>query len=515
MSSLRTLNGRVLARGPATATAAAEADHADGVRHAGLVLIVVMTGVLITAVDTTIVVLALPEIQRTIHVGIAQVIWVITGYLLVLTLLVTQVGRLGDMFGRVRMYETGFAVFILGSLLCALSWDQASIIAFRVVQGIGGALITANSNAVIADTIPAERRGRAYGWVAGVGWNLGAVIGVVLGGAIVTYLSWRWIFWINVPIGGAALAVAVRVLSDRGTRQRSRMDVSGMATLGLGLLGLLWAITELASTPVDRRIVAALVIGVALLVVFVFIERHKPEPMLHLSLFRVPTMTGSLLAAMFQSLASFAVLFLVIMYLQGVRGLTPLDASLLLIPGYVIGGVIGPVGGRMADRMGPVVPATVGLAIQVAALAVYAQLGDATGLWVVVAASVLNGIGGGGFYPANMSAIMKAAPANAFGMASGMMRMFGNVGMVFSFSLAILIASQSISRHLAFAIFVGTTTLEHHVGSAFTAGLHSAFYASMGLMALAALLSASRGRLGPRQTSPAGVLVESPSPSPR
>jgi EmrB/QacA subfamily drug resistance transporter len=473
-----------------------------------LALAVVMTGVLITAVDTTIVVLALPEIQRSIHVGIAQVIWVIISYLLVITLLATQVGRLGDMFGRVRMYETGFVVFIVGSLLCALSWDQASIIAFRVLQGVGGALITANSNAVIADTIPAERRGRAYGYVAGVGWNLGAVIGVVLGGAIVTYLSWRWIFWINVPIGGVALAVAVRVLRDRGTRQPTSLDLSGMATLGFGLLGLLWAITELASTPLDTKIATALAIGVALLVAFVLIERRKAEPMLHLSLFRVPSMTGSLLAAMFQSLASFAVLFLVIMYLQGVRGLSPLDASLLLVPGYLVGGAIGPVGGRMADRMGPVVPATIGLAIQVAALAVYAQMGVDTGLWVVVAASVLNGIGGGGFYPANMSAIMKAAPPNAFGMASGMMRMFANVGMVFSFSLAILIASRSISRHLAFAIFVGTVTLEHHVAAAFTAGLHAAFYASMGLMVVAALLSASRSRLGPRRSPPTAVLAE-------
>jgi MFS family permease len=248
-----------------------------------------------------------------------------------------------------------------------------------------------------------------------------------------------------------------------------------------------------------------LAVGVALLVAFVLLERRKAEPMLNLSLFRIPAMTGSLLAAMFQSLASFAVLFLVIMYLQGVRGLSPLDASLLLVPGYLMGGVIGPIGGRMADRMGAVVPATVGLGVQVAALAVYAQLGVGTGLWVVVAASVLNGIGGGGFYPANMSAIMKAAPPDAFGMASGMMRMFGNVGMVFSFSLAILIASQSISRHVAFAIFVGTVTLEGHVGAAFTSGLRAAFYASMGLMALAALLSASRGRLGPRSSQIAGL----------
>src|SRR6201990_2024786 len=153
-----------------------------------------------TARDTTIVVLALPEIQRSLHVALTDVVWVIISFLLVITLLATQVGRLGDMFGRVRMYETGFAVFVVGSLLCALAWNEVSIIVFRVVQGIGGALIMANSGAVIADLYPRERRGRAYGLHA-LRLAGGAVLGVVLGGLIVTYISWRWVFWINVPTG--------------------------------------------------------------------------------------------------------------------------------------------------------------------------------------------------------------------------------------------------------------------------------------------------------------------------
>ena len=183
-------------------------------------MIVIMAGVLMTAVDTTIVVLALPEIQRSLHVALSDVVWVIISFLLVITLLATQVGRLGDMFGRVRMYETGFAVFVLGSLLCALAWNEVSIIVFRVVQGIGGALIMANSGAVIADLYPREQRGRAYGFTS-LGWTIGAVLGVVLGGLIVTYVSWRWIFWINVPTGVLAIAGALRVLRDKGERTRA------------------------------------------------------------------------------------------------------------------------------------------------------------------------------------------------------------------------------------------------------------------------------------------------------
>src|SRR6516164_8091711 len=302
----------------------------------GLAMIVIMSGVLMTAIDTTIVVLALPEIQRGLHVALSAVVWVIISFLLVITLLATQVGRLGDMFGRVRMYETGFAVFVVGSLLCALAWNEVSIIAFRVVQGVGGALIMANSGAVIADLYPRERRGRAYGFTA-LGWTVGAVVGVVLGGLIVTYVSWRWIFWINVPPGVVAIASSLRVLRDHGERVRRRLDLPGMLTLGLGLFGVLWAMTKLANAPLDAEMVGWLLGGVLLIVAFVLIEARAAEPMLPLSLFRVPTMAPPLFASLFQGLASFAVLFLVLMYLQGPRGLSPIHASLLLVPGYVAG----------------------------------------------------------------------------------------------------------------------------------------------------------------------------------
>ncbi|MGD0985234.1 MAG: MFS transporter [Acidimicrobiales bacterium] len=459
--------------------------------HTGLAMVVVMTGVLITAVDTTIVVLALPEIERGLHVALSSVIWVVIGYLLVITLLATQVGRLGDMFGRVRMYEMGFLVFILGSLACALAWNESAIIGFRILQGIGGAFVTANSGAVIADLYPPQRRGRAYGYNS-IGWSIGAVLGIVLGGLIVTYISWRWIFWINVPIGTAALVLATRVLHEHGQRARRHFDLLGMVTLGLGLFGVLWAMTRLATSSFDASVAGYMIGGVVLIGVFVLVELRQPEPMLHLSLFKIPMLAPSLLAALFQGLANFAVLFLVIMYLQGPRGLSPIHASLLLVPGYVVGSGVGPYAGRLADRFGPVLPATVGLGIQVIALFLYAQLSVGSGLWLVVIASVVNGIGASSFFPANNSAVMKVSPPDVFGISSGMLRTFANIGMVFSFSVAILVASRSISKHLAFAIFVGTTSLHGHLAVAFTSGLHAAFYASMGFMGLAAALSATR-----------------------
>lgn len=458
--------------------------------HPGLGLAVVMLGVMITAVDTTIVVLALPEVERGLHVALNSVIWVVIGYLLVITLLATQVGRLGDMFGRVRMYEAGFIVFIAGSALCASAWDQSSIVGFRILQGIGGALMTANSGAVIADLFPPERRGRAYGF-NGVAWSAGAVLGIVLGGLIVTYVSWRWIFWINVPIGTLGVTLAFWVLKDTGKRVRRRLDVAGMLTLGFGLFGILWAVTRLATSSFDATTTGFLAGGVVMVVAFVAVERRRAEPMLDLSLLSVPTVTPTLLASLFQGLANFAVLFFVIMYLQGPRALTPLHASLLLVPGYVVGSAVGPTAGRLSDRVGPVLPATVGLGLQVVALVIYAHLALASSLWVVVLASVVNGIGASSFFPANSAALMKAVKPQVFGVASGMLRTFANIGMVFSFSMAILVASRSISRGLAFAIFVGTAKLHGTLAKAFTTGLHTAFYTSVLVMLLAAALSAT------------------------
>ena len=466
-------------------------DTAPPTTKPGLVLLIVVIGVVMAAIDTTIVVLALPSMERSLHIALSGIIWVIVGYLLVITVTATQVGRMGDMFGRVRMYEAGFLVFIVGSALCALASNGATIIGFRVLQGLGGAFLTANSGAVLADNFPPERRGRAYGFNA-VGWNVGAILGILLGGVIITYVSWRWIFWINVPTGIGALALAIPYLHDRGHRERQRIDWAGMVTLGVGLFFILWAMVKLATVSFSGEVQAALGIGVAFVVVFAIIERFVSQPMVNLSMFKIPTMPSALLASFFQAIGNFAVLFLVIMYLQGVRGLTPLHASLLLVPGYLIGGAFAPYGGRLADRVGPIWPATVGLTVQIVALAIYAQLGVNTPFAVVVIASIVSGLGSAGFFPANTTAVMAVAPGKAFGTASGLLRTFSNVGMVFSFAVAILVAARSISKKMAFQIFVGTTSLPHHLVAAFNSGLHSAFYSSMAFMFVAALLSATR-----------------------
>ncbi|GAB3143162.1 MFS transporter [Amycolatopsis stemonae] len=469
--------------------------------HRTLGMLVVMTGVLIAAVDGTIVVLALPAIQADLDISLSAVTWVVIGYLLVVTVLATQLGRLGDLFGRVRMYRTGFAVFVGGSVLCALAWDAASIIGFRIVQGLGAALIAANSGAIISELYPPAERGRAYGFNA-LGYSVGSVVGVLLGGIIVTSVSWRWIFWINLPIGAVALALAVRFLHDRGERTRRRLDVAGMLTLGLGLFGVSWAMTSLAAEPPRWTHLAYLAGGLVLLGVFVVVELRHPDPTVDLSLFRIPAVAPSLLASLLQGLGSFAVLFLVIMYLQGPRGLSPIDASLLLLPGYVLGAAVGPWAGRLADRVGPALPATAGLGLSVVALVLFARMTTTSGLWLPAAGNVVIMIGGSFFYPANSSAVMKACPPERLGIASGVLRTFASIGMVFSFTTAILVAAQAIPRGTAFAIFVGSARLDGPLATVFTDGLSTAFTTLTVVMLAAAVLSAARGRRPRRLKTP-------------
>ena len=274
--------------------------------------------------------------------------------------------------------------------------NEATIVGFRVLQGVGGALISANSGAVIADTFPAQRRGRAYGYTS-VGLERRRRAGHPARRAhhhvrLVAldlrhqrahrhrrHLSW--------PCACCATAASVTA---------HRVDVAGM--VAPRRRALLRAVGHHSPGHQPGRtptLLGYLVAGVVLLVAFVAVERRQAEPMLDLSLFHVPTMSPTLFAALLQSLANFATLFLVTMYLQGVRQLTPLHAALVLVPGYLVGAFVGPLAGRLADRLGAVYPATVGLAIQCVALLIYAQLGLTTPLWVVIVAAIINGIGSG------------------------------------------------------------------------------------------------------------------------
>ncbi len=457
-----------------------------------IVLLVVLIGVLMGAIDTTIVILALPNMTQALHSDFFTTIWAILGYLLVLAAFTTQLGRLGDIFGRGKMFNLGLGVFTLGSALCGFSPTATWLIVFRIVQALGGALVQANSSAIIADTFEKERLGRAFGYTT-VGWNLGGAIGIVLGGALTTFFGWQFIFLINVPIGIIALAMGLRFIRDN-PKLPGRIGIPSVVGLA-GILSLISAgAIDVAAYGGNYLDVFMIAFGIFLIPFYIAYERHSKSPTINMSVFNNNRiLTYSLLAAFLQSIGYLAILFVLTLYLQGVRGMSPLNAALLLLPGYVVSGLLSPYMGKLSDRLGARIVATAGIALMCAAVLIYFTLGAGSPFYVVVAASILSGFGGAMFWPANTSAVMEHTTRELYGATSGLLRMLNSVGTIFSYSLIISIASISVPREVAFQVFLGTSVVGG-IPPSFLDGVHAAFAFSLVVLVIAGVLSAARGR---------------------
>jgi EmrB/QacA subfamily drug resistance transporter len=460
--------------------------------HQSAVLLLTTLGTLMVAVDSTIVILALPTMARDLVAPLSSIIWTILIYLLISAALTTQAGKVGDLLGRGRIYNTGFAIFTIGSGLCGFAPSAEFLIVSRAVQAVGGALIFANSGALIAAVFPPERRGYAFGFLV-FGWSVGAILGILLGGVITTFLGWRYIFFINLPIGVVAVALGVRTMPHTPP-MRAGFDLGGFALFS-GILALLcYGLIELAVFGVSVLNVAYVVVGVLLLPLFVGVELRVRNPMLDVRALRNRLLGFSLIAGLLQALGYLSVIFLLTMYLQGLRALSPLNASLLLIPGYLLGAMAGPFMGRRVDRYGARTFATIGILCMTGAVVAYSLLDVTSWLGWVPVISLVSGVGTGMFYPANNTAIMSQATPQTFGSISGLRTTLSNMGTLLSFVLAITIASASVPRAVAYAVFLGTTNLVGGLGGDFLTGIHAALYGSAAILLLAAFLSWSRGR---------------------
>ncbi len=444
------------------------------------------------ALDSTIVILAFPTIAEGLHSDIATTIWIILIYLLITAVTTTPFGWIGDLYGRSRMFNAGFAVFTVGSLLCALSPTIHLLILFRAVQALGGSLLQANSGAIIADVFPRNERGSAFGYNS-LGWTAGAMIGIVLGGVITTFLGWEYIFYINIPIGIAAVILGIIYLADVEPVKR-KIDFAGMALLAGSLSFLSFGAVDYAGQGITGTNSAFMIAGAFMVPLFIIYEGRLESPMIDLKVFRDRVLKYSILAAFFMSLGYLSVVFLIIMYLQGVRGLSPLDASLLLIPGYVMGSILSPYMGKLSDRYGARIIASTGLIVIGLAILVYLSLQQDSSYYTVLIASAISGIGTSMFFPANNSAVMASARVGSYGSLSGLLRTLQNIGILGSFVMAISVASASIPRSQAFEIFIGTTNLSGGISKAFITGMDSALWVSLMLIAIAGVLSAIRGK---------------------
>jgi len=427
-------------------------------------------------IDASIVIVAMPAIFRGIHLNpltpgnITYLLWMIIGYLLVQSVLVVTLGRLGDMFGRVKIYNLGFVVFTLASV--ALSLDPLTgpggamwLIGWRFVQAFGGAMLMANSAAILTDAFPANKRGMALGinQIAGIS---GQFVGLLLGGLLAAW-DWRLVFWVNVPFGLFGTVWAYKSLREIATTRRARIDWIGNVMFAGGLGVLLVAITNgirpyggHATGWTSPWIIAGLIGGTVLLIAFCVFETKIAEPMFQMGLFKIRAFAAGNIASLLGSIARGGLQFMLVIWLAGIWlplhgynfAVTPLWAGIYMLPltaGFLIAG---PISGALSDRYGPRLFATSGLALAAVCFAGLMLLPVDFSYWVFALLIFGNGVGSGLFASPNTSAIMSAVPARHRGSASGMRSTFQNSGMSLSigifFSLMIAGLASTLPRTL-------------------------------------------------------------------
>jgi MFS family permease len=497
--------------------------------YAWVVLANTTAAIFMAALDGSVVIIALPAIFRGINLdplgagNISYLLWMIMGYRLVQAVLVVNLGKLGDMFGRVKMYNAGFVVFTIASIL--LSFDPYSgahgalwLIGWRFLQAIGGSMLMANSAAILTDAFPPERRGFALG-TNQVAALAGMFIGLVAGGLLAA-LDWRAVFWINLPVGVFGTLWAYLKLRDNGVRNPARIDWWGNITflLGLGsvLVGITYGIQPYGKNSMGWEspvVLGELIGGLAVLLVFLLIETRIAEPMFRLSLFKIREFTAGNVAGLLVSIARGGIQFMLIIWLQGIwlplhgysYDQTPLWAGIFLLPmtaGFLVSG---PVSGILSDRFGTRGIATAGMGVFASSFIALMLLPVNFPYWAFALFIGLNGIGSGMFASPNSSSIMGSVPARDRGAASGMRATFQNSGTAVSIGVVFTLMIAGLSSSLPSTLTNGLTKVgvpsgvAHQVGS--LPPVSSLFASVLGVNPIQHLLA------------PSGVLAKLPAAS--
>jgi EmrB/QacA subfamily drug resistance transporter len=466
-----------------------------------LVLSNTTVATLMAAIDTNIVLISLPTIGRELPgTSATTLLWILLGYSLLTAVVLLNFGRLSDMFGRVRLYVVGFAVFTLGSLLCGLSQSGTELVAFRLLQAVGAGFLFSNSAAIITDAFPPSERGRALG-VNQVSIVAGAVAGLILGGIITTTIGWRWIFFVNVPIGLIATLRARADLREIALPEQSpKLDWLGNIAFALGLTLVLLGVTLGALAALSAPVAIATVIGgLALLGAFVWIESRVESPMLDLSLFRNRIFSTSTVAMLLNALARGAFTFVLVFYLQGPpRYLSPFTAGLFLIPTSASLATFGPVSGWLSDRYGPRWFTIGGIVLSAIGFLWLATIGPSESFLQLTPPLVLAGAGIGLFAAPNRATMMTAAPPGRRGVASGIGTTFINTGATVSLGVTLVIMSTAVPRSVLETILTGgTVTGGASAAAGFLTAIHSIFFVSAAVLLVSLVPLVLRGRVAP------------------
>jgi EmrB/QacA subfamily drug resistance transporter len=459
---------------------------------------------LLATVNSGTLIIALPDLERSLHTSLLELVWVILVYMIASTVLVLSAGRLSDQFGRKKAYIGGFVVFGLASLGAGFAGSGTELILWRILQGIGGSFLFANAAAIVTDAFPREQLGLAMGTNTMVA-AVGLVIGPVLGGALVA-ISWHWVFWFNVPLALFGCLWAGSILHELTKRDEdTSFDFLGTITFLLGLTGLVLGISKGGISGWNNPVViAGLGAAAVLLPLFVVIEGRVRSPMLDLSIFKNRLFSAASAAAFINGLARFALMFVFVFYFQGVQGDTPIIAGIKLAPLAVGMLISSPLAGIWADRRGSRGMAVAGMLVTAAGLAMMTTLQRDTAYWESGLFMFIVGIGSGMFNSPNTAAMMGTVPARRRGIAAGARVLVQNTGAVISIAFVLAVVTTSVPKTVLFAVFSG---LAHHISNAeltpFISNMHTALWCLAIISFLGAFVAAAR---------PKGTEVERSSP---
>ena len=462
-------------------------------------LAAVSFGLFMIMLDNTIVNVALPTIQKSLHLKVSELEWVVTGYALTFGALMLTGGKLADLMGRRLMFVVGLVIFTLSSLGCGLAGSATVLIAARVVQGVGAALMNPSTLSIITVTFPPKQRGTAIGIWAGVS-ALALAIGPLAGGLITEHVNWNWIFFINVPIGALAILAAFAFIEEsRDTSLEQRPDLAGQLTSALGLFALSYGLIE-ANTYgwTSGRILGAFALAAVSLVTFVLLELRQRLPMLDLSLFRNRGFAGANTVMLLVGLAMFGVFFYVSLYVQQVLGYSPVQAGASFLPWTLLIILLAPQAGRLSDRFGPRPFVTGGLLIVAGSLFIFSRLGVHETFWNLLPAMILGGIGmSGAMAPTTAAAMASVRPEKA-GVGSAVLNSMRQVGG----SLGIAIMGAIVASGINSSIASGHPRPVAFVSGFQSATLVAALIAVAGAIVAAATLQHARHREPAREAFP-------------
>lgn len=412
--------------------------------HRGWVILNIGIGVYMSTLDASVVNITLPTITRALKTDLTAVAWVVMGYLIIITGCLLLAGKLADLFGTKRIYLLGFVVFTVGSALCGLAPNVQSLIGFRMVQGLGAAALMALGPAIITGVFPDKDRGQALGIVGSV-VSAGFLTGPIAGGFIVEHLGWRWVFYINLPIGLLGIYLSSRYLEGNRRPGRGHLDLKGAFLLFAFIASFLLLLNQVSHGPSDRlwAWMGTTLVTLALLVV---VEIRSASPILDLRLFRKKLFSASLGASLLSFWMNASHAFVIPFFLQTILGYPPSKVGVLIFPVSLTVMVMAPLGGRISDRMGVRTPATLGLALIALAISSFALLKGGEGDFAILWRQVILGLGLGLFNPANNSAILGSLPREMAGLASSFLALSRNLGMVIGVAFAEMVIALAATQ---------------------------------------------------------------------